>query len=280
MVEKKFDMNNKEEKIKDLFARLTIDMVKKWGDRYINDNSMATISTKEFGARNDYAISVDIRPNQQKIIIQKGDKRTRTLDDVFGNYITIMLQEKNVVEKSKLGLSYVNHLENGFILIEQGIDIADIFINTYSEIYQKANQDGMIDQDNNLLKREEFRYLVLEKYKVDEFFKKRGSLIPLGPGWKLEKVTEEFSDPENLIKVKDPFSGEIVGVAHKRDDKYFKVRETILTDVLIEKNTNIIDLLAFVEKEPTIFGPLLMNIKKEVDRRVDQYFKNKEEISG
>jgi hypothetical protein len=171
-------------------------------------------------------------------------------------------------------------LENGFILKEQDIDIADIFINTYSEIYQKANEDGMFDQDNNLLKREEFRYLVLEKYKVDEFFKKRGGLRPLGPGGELEKVTEEFSDPENLIKVKDPFSGEIVGVAHKRDDEYFKVRETILTDVLIEKNTNIIDLLAVVEKEPTVFGPLLMNIKKEVDRRVDQYFKNKEENSG
>ena len=88
------------------------------------------------------------------------------------------------------------------------------------------------------------------------------------PEQKPEKVLQEFDDPESLIMRKDPYSGMVIGLVHKRDLEYFEMRDKILNEILLERNLTVKGIIEGMASDPNFFAPLIMALREEITRRI------------
>jgi len=229
--------------------------------------------SKDFGLDFEMTIVADPRRKKQSVIVRKGSERTG-VHELFGGGELLKGEEFMVLEAkqeekvSPKGLPYIEETEEGVLIWDKRLSMEDAVF-AIVQIDKKAKEEGLLDRKTGArLDLPEPVYAAQEKYKVEEVFSEQGALYPIMTGQGVERVIQEFDDPASLIMRKDPYSGEVIGLAHKRDLEYFETRDKVLNELLIERNLTVKDIIEGMVIDPGIFTPILMALREEITKRM------------
>lgn len=245
------------------FADITI----KWGSRYAQMEHIAVFRSKLWGIEPHITIIANAREEQQSVLIRKKDQEGVGAYKVRGaETLKLPLPAGQAIVKTPSGLETAVRKEAGLIEWDINLTIQEA-VELLINIDNEAEKRGLFDPDKKQRKPlSEPVYIPMPKLKVEEFFSEIGATY-LSIDQEPEKLLEQFDHPKELVIWHSTYTGEPVGLIHKRDVDYLEKREQIINDVLIERGLTMADLHQVLRSGFEVLGPIAKGAAEEVRKR-------------
>lgn len=263
-------MVEKQKPVEEIVADRVIANTMAWGHDYIKDNrNMRVLVPSDFGIQSRLNFVVNNKSGKQIVHIFDADNRQQiNLGLQSLNNVVFNLEAREIVKEGESGLSIVQNLEEGALLIEYGIGGEEI-IEILNKIENKAKEMELFNEIGTRKRPENISLIAENKMEVSKVFSKEGLIYPL-LGKDPEEIRQKFDKPEDLILRQDPYTGKDFGFINKKDLDYFEKHDKIVNDVLIEMEISINDLMALLEKDEKLAILIAQEIKREVDKRMEE----------
>lgn len=243
-----------------------------WGHDYVSEKNrnMRVLSPGDFGIKSRLNFIVNNNPEKQMVHVFDAEEAKEvflSFNGVEGN-VVFNLEERKVIKESASGLSVLQTLEEGTLLIEYGIGGGEL-IDVLNQIEDKARTSGLYDEMGNRKRPENMSLAVEKKINVDKAFSHQGTIYPLF-GQDPDELKQMFDNPDELILRQDPYTGNDFGFIRKKDLDYFEKHDKIINDVFIEMGITFEELILLLEKDEQLGILVSQEIKKEVDKRMKE----------